>query len=67
VLVTEVREGTPAWEAGLRPGMRIGQVGRTSVRTPKQFWAAVAGQRGPIQLRLAGEDEKPLRIVGPDS
>jgi serine protease Do len=67
VLVTDVREGTPAWEAGLRPGMRIGQVGRTPVRTPKQFWAAVAGQRGPVQLRLAGEDEKPLRTVGPES
>jgi serine protease Do len=67
VIVTDVREGTAAWDAGLRPGMRITHVGRTPVRTPKQFWAAVAGQDGPVQLRLAGEDENPVRIVGPDS
>jgi len=67
VIVTDVREGTPAWEAGLRPGIRIGQVGRTPVRTPNQFWAAVAGQRGPVQLRLAEEDEKPVRTVAPES
>jgi serine protease Do len=67
VIVTDVRQGAAAWEAGLRPGMRISQVGRTSVRTPNQFWAAVAGQQGPVQLRLAEDDGNPVRVVGPDS
>jgi len=66
VIVTDVQQGTPAWEAGLRRGMRISRVGRTPVRTPKQFRAAVAGRRGPMQIRLA-DDEDPLRTVAPSS
>ncbi|MBN2475173.1 MAG: trypsin-like peptidase domain-containing protein [Pirellulales bacterium] len=64
VIVIDVEEGTPAWDAGLRPGMRISHVGRTAVRTPGQFRAALAGREGPIQFRLA-DDETPLRTVGP--
>ena len=66
VIVTEVEEGTASWEAGLRRGMRISQVGRTSVRTPREFRAAVARQSGPVQLRLA-DAENPLRTVTPGS
>ena len=66
VIVTEVEEGTASWEAGLRRGMRISQVGRTSVRTPREFRAAVARQSGPVQLRLA-DAENPLRTVAPGS
>ena len=67
VVVTEVAEKSPAWEAGLRRGMLIAQVGRAPVTTPKEFAAAVARNPGPVQLRLAGERQNPLRTVGPGS
>ncbi len=67
VVVTEVVEKSPAWEAGLRRGMLIAQVGRAPVGTPKEFAAAVARNTGPIQLRLAGDTSNPLRTVGPGS
>ncbi len=67
VIITEVEQATPAWEAGLRRGMRISQVGRTPVRTPRQFRAAVSGSTGTVQLRLADDDENPLRTVGPEA
>jgi S1-C subfamily serine protease len=67
VIVTDVEPETAAWEAGLRRGMRVSHVGRTPVRTPRQFWATVAGRRGPVQVRLAEDDENPVRTVAPDS
>ncbi len=67
VVVTEVVEKSPAWEAGLRRGMLIAQVGGAPVGTPKEFAAAVARNAGPIQLRLAGDTSNPLRTVGPGS
>lgn len=67
VIVTDVQQGTPAWEAGLRGGMRVSHVGRTPVNTPKQFHAAVANRPGPVPLRLAEEDENSVRTVPPES
>ena len=67
VIVTDVQQGTAAWEAGLRRGMRISRVGRTPVRTPNQFRAAVAGRQSSVQLRLADDDENPVRTVAPES
>lgn len=64
VVVTEVVEKSPAWEAGLRRGMLIVRVGRTPVGTPKEFAAAVARSNGPVQLRLAGAETTPVRTVG---
>ncbi|NUQ66409.1 MAG: PDZ domain-containing protein, partial [Pirellulales bacterium] len=55
VLVTEVEEGTPAWQAGLRSGMLVSHVDQTAVRTPKDFRSAVASKAGTVQLRLAGD------------
>ncbi len=52
--VIEVIPGSPAWHAGLRPGMVITHVGRTAIDGPTQFHAAVASVRGPVQLRLSG-------------
>ena len=56
VIVTEVEEGQPAAQAGLRSGMLITHVDRTPVHNPKQFRAAVAGKTGVVQLHLAGRD-----------
>ena len=65
VIVVEVAEGSPAWTAGLRRGMLIAQVDGAAVRTPKEFAAAVGRNRGPVQLRLAGEEKNPTRTVQP--
>jgi len=63
--VTEVQRGTPAWDAGLRPGMLLSHVERTPVRTPKEFREAVARKTGPVEIRVAtqsGEsDERTIR------
>ena len=68
VAVTEVERGTPAWEAGLRPGMLISQVDRRPVRTPREFFAAVSGKTGPVQLTLVeAQAEHPVKTVGPGS
>ncbi len=65
VAVTEVLDGSPAWQAGLRRGMLISHVDRTAVRTPKAFAAAVAAKFGPVQLSVVGDDKNPHRIVQP--
>jgi serine protease Do len=65
VAVVEVAEGSPA-AAGLRRGMLITHVDRLPVRTPKEFALAAARNRGPVQLRLAGDEKNPIRTVGPE-
>lgn len=65
VAVTEVQEGTAAWQAGLRPGMLVSRVGRTAVHTPKDFRAAVAERSGPVDLHLADDPDNPVRTVRP--
>ncbi|MDP1798102.1 MAG: PDZ domain-containing protein [Planctomycetaceae bacterium] len=52
VLVTEVREESPADQAGLQPGDFIVQVNRTPVRTPAEFAAAVKQATGNVTMRL---------------
>jgi len=63
VLVMEVEQGTPAWTAGVRRGMLISQVGRTAVRTPREFRAAVAAKSGPVELRIAGSGKAQVLTV----
>jgi S1-C subfamily serine protease len=65
VIVVEVAENSPAWAAGLRRGMLITQVDKAGIRTPKEFAAAVGRNRGPVQLRIAGDEKTPLRTVQP--
>jgi serine protease Do len=66
VVVSEVADGSPAAAAGLRRGMLITHVDRTPVRTPKEFVQVAARERGPVQLRVAGDEKNPTRIVGPE-
>ncbi len=65
VIVSEVEEGSVAAAAGLHRGMRISHVGGTAVSKPKEFHAAVSRRSGSVQLRLAGNDENPIRTVPP--
>jgi len=65
VIVREVVEGSPAWEAGLRRGMLIDHVGAASVETPDEFREAVAGKEGDVVLRLAAGTAKQDKITVP--
>jgi serine protease Do len=56
VIVSDVSEESPSWEAGLRPGMLVSHVGRTEIHNPREFRDAVSGKTGPVQLRLANLD-----------
>jgi len=65
VLVTDVEEGTPAWNAGMRAGEVISHVGAAAVHTPKDFRAATAERPGPVQLRVFNDSGNLQRIVPP--
>jgi len=68
VVVVEVEKDTPAAAAGLQNGMFINQVGNTPVRTPKEFYGAVAGKTGEVSLRLSTMIGQPdIRTVKPPS
>ncbi len=66
VIVTEVVQSSPAWEAGLRQGDRITHVATTPTRTPRAFHEAVTGRNGPVRLRL-GERQPDTLLVPPAS
>ena len=52
VLVAEVAQDSPAWQAGIRPRMFISHVGQIRVTTPQEFQAANEEHEGPVILRL---------------
>jgi serine protease Do len=58
VIVREVVEGSPAWEAGLRRSMLISHVGNMRVETPEEFQKAIADREGDVTLRLAAAPGK---------
>lgn len=58
VLVREVEKDSPAAREGVQPGMFISHVGSTRVSTPKEFFAAVSGKNGPVQLRQFSSPEQ---------
>ncbi len=61
VVVAEVEEGSPSWEAGVRPGRFISHVGTTRVTTPEEFRQAVAAQEGNVDLKFTDEDDSGQR------
>jgi serine protease Do len=68
IAVTDVQRGTPAWDAGLRPGMLMSHVERAPVRTPKEFRDAVSKKAGPIEVRVVGEGTEPgVKTIRPES
>ncbi|HEV2969200.1 MAG TPA: trypsin-like peptidase domain-containing protein [Pirellulales bacterium] len=52
VVITEVEKDSPAAAAQLQVGMYVTQAGGASVRTPREFQAAVAGKSGDVSLRV---------------
>lgn len=67
VAVLSVEPGTPAWEAGLRPGYGIHSVNNTALETPDQFYQLVgqASERVTLSVvRSAGRNES-IQIAVP--
>lgn len=52
VVVTDVVEKSPAWTAGVRPGMFVSHVGEQRVTTPQEFRQAIAGATTPVSLKF---------------
>lgn len=67
IAIADVQRDSPAWKAGLRPRSFISHVGRQRVATPAEFYTAVTGKTGSVDIRLTASlgDENPVRIVSP--
>jgi serine protease Do len=62
--VKEVRDGSPAAEAGIVPGMVIDQVGEKKVASVKEFKEAVAQVEGPCFVHVTGIGVKVIQPPG---
>jgi serine protease Do len=60
VYVREVRAGSPAERAGIRPGQAIVSVNGSTVYDPDQFEETVAKATGPVRLLMSDQTEKVL-------
>jgi serine protease Do len=63
--VLEVERDSSAWNAGLRPGDYVAQVGRTRVQTPAEFFTAVENLPGEVSLQVYSGGRVLTRVVGP--
>ncbi|MDZ4779454.1 MAG: trypsin-like peptidase domain-containing protein [Planctomycetia bacterium] len=66
VAVTEVAEGSPAWEAGFRRGDLIARIEDVSLATPDDFFAVVADRSGPVTVHLPATVAEPVARVVPE-
>ena len=66
-LARGIYAGSPAFRAGLRPGMRISAGGQMPVATPEQFEAATRkidlSQGLPLQIQLP-DGRVGMRVIG---
>jgi S1-C subfamily serine protease len=61
VAVSEVDKESPAWKAGLRPGVLISHVGNSELGDPRDFRAAVSKLQGTVSLMRI--DQGPLGTI----
>lgn len=59
VLVVEVAQDSPAWQAGLRRGMLVTHVKNTPVENPAEFYKQAAAQQGEVELRIGAIPGQP--------
>ncbi|MEM8734029.1 MAG: trypsin-like peptidase domain-containing protein [Planctomycetota bacterium] len=64
IAVRGVDPDTPAWQAGLRPGVGILSVNGKSVSTPAEFYAAVQGE-DDCTLSLVNSDGRAIQVALP--
>jgi serine protease Do len=62
--VREVRDGSPAADAGIVPGMVIDQVGDKKVAAVKEFHDATASVQGPCIVHVIGIGVKVIQPPG---
>ncbi len=61
-----VEPGSPAEIAGLREGDLLTEAHGSDVETPQQFFKAIAGATGAVQVRLVNGSREPLiRTINP--
>ena len=63
VQVRGIAKGSPAWNAGLRPGDIIGSVNRMRVRSPAKFAEAVRQVKGPLLLNIRRGDAALFLVI----
>ncbi|MCA9543257.1 MAG: PDZ domain-containing protein, partial [Myxococcales bacterium] len=56
LVITEVAPGSPADQAGLKPGLRVVTVGRAPVATLRDFKRALAAGKDAVVLRVENEE-----------
>jgi serine protease Do len=67
VIVSSVAAGSPAERAQIAPNAVITHAGGNRVQSPSDFFAAVQGKSGVVELRLyLAPDERPSRRVEPE-
>ncbi len=66
VAVTEVAEGSPAWEAGFRRGDLIARIEDVPLATPDEFFAVVGDRSGPVTVHLPATVAEPVTRVVPE-
>ena len=64
VFVREVRDDSPASEAGITPGAIIDQVGEEKVASVKEFREATAGAEGAVMVHVVGDGVKVVQAPG---
>jgi serine protease Do len=57
-----VQRDSPSWQAGLRAGSLFTHAGGRRVRTPQEFFDAVADQSGPVRVRLVTGDPQEITV-----
>lgn len=65
VLVVEVEQDSPAWQAGLRRGMLITHVQNTSVESPADFYKQAAAVKDTADLRIGAIPGQPPLVKVP--
>jgi serine protease Do len=64
VFVREVRDASPAAEAGLAPGMVLDQVGDQKIASVREFLAATRDKKGPCFVHVVGQGVRVVAAPG---
>jgi serine protease Do len=67
VVVAEVRPGSPAEQAGLRPGDVVQSVGNRRVTSPREAVNAMHAAQGPVALRILRDGQSSFVAIAPSS
>ena len=58
----DVDRDSPAWKAGLRPGVLVSHVGGRRVTLPEQFFEAVKDQTGEVRLKVISAENGTVTV-----